>query len=124
MNQNMVDNLIELKAMIDEEYATEAIWISQSNHQYPVTGIFSLHNKRTTVNSKSKRAGQLEVTHAVAYFSMAPASVQGEKGDQLIVNGVTYFVLPFEAGSFETIIPLKLTENKNHNWSGYAASKT
>lgn len=123
MNQTMYDNLIELKEMLDEEYALEATWISQSNYQYPVTGIFSLHNKRTTVNSKSKHSGQLEITHAVAYFSMAPASVQGKKGDKLIVDGVTYFVLPFEAGTFETIIPLKLTENKNHNWSGYAASK-
>lgn len=119
-----MNNLQQLKADLDEEYGIDATWISQSNYQYPVTGIFSLHNKRTSVSSKGKRLGQLEVAHAVAYFSMAPASVQGKKGDQLVVNGITYFVLPFEPGTFETIISLKLTENKNHNWSGYAASKT
>lgn len=116
---NHQTHLQELKADLDEEYGIEATWISKDKTESPVKGIFSLQNKTTAVNRKAKTNGRIEVSHAIAYFSMAPESVNGEEDDQLIVNGEIYFVLPFDVGTFETIIPLKKTTNKNHNWSGY-----
>lgn len=121
MNQTMYDNLVELKEMLDEELAMTATWVAQDNTQTHITGIFCLHNQRTAVSNKGQQGAQLEVAHTEAYFSMAPETVDVSPGDQLIIDGTTYLVLPFVKGTFETAIPLKLTENKNHNWSGYVA---
>jgi len=116
MNENMKSNLVELKAAMDEEFGTSATWLHQSGRSDPVVGIFSLANKTINAKSNGKNAGQLDIKHAQAFFTMQPHSVSGKDGDRLIIDGENYLVLPFNKGIFETVLPLKLSQNKDSSW--------
>lgn len=122
MNENHQSHLDELKAEMDGEFGITAIWKDKDGTETPVAGVFSTTEKTVTAKSKVKKPGQLDINYAQAFFSMSPSSVPGEDGDQLIVDQVIYHVLKFHPGTFQTVIPLKLSENKNHNWSGYVAT--
>ena len=116
MNENQQNHLAELKADIDEEFGTVATWHHQSGQSEPVTGIFSLVNKMLPAKSAGKNSGQLDIRNAHASFAMQPDAVPGIDGDRLLIDGENYLVLKFNRGTFETIIPLKRSQNKEHNW--------
>ncbi len=116
MNYSHQTALEELKADLDEEFGEEAVWINTHGNPIAVFGIFSSVDKERAAKSNSKQIGQLTVDAISASFSMAHKSVPGKEGDQLVVNGEIYQVLKFKPGDFETIIPLKPTQNRSHNW--------
>lgn len=116
MNEKHQSNLEQLKSEMDDEYGIAATWLHESGQTEPAIGIFRLLNKTITIKLKHNSPGLLDVDNAEAFFSMQPDTVKGAKGDRLIINGQNFLVLPFNRGNFETIIPLKSTENKNHNW--------
>jgi len=116
MNENLQSNLAELKTAMDEEFGTSATWLHQSGQSDPVVGIFSLANKTINAKSNGKNSEQLEIKHAQAFFTMQPQSVPGKDGDRLLIDGENYLVLKFNKGSFETVIPLKRSQNTDSSW--------
>ena len=116
MNQSHQALLEELKQEIDGEFGESAVWIHAEGYSDNVFGTFSAIDKQLNIKGHSKKVGQLSVDSVCATFSMAPKAVKGKEGDRLVINGQSYLILPFKPGAFETVIPLKITKNKNHNW--------
>lgn len=116
MNNSHETLLEELKKAVDEEFGEEAVWHFADGHTEPVFGTFSLIDKELSVKPHIKRAAQLTVDCISATYAMSPKAVTGKESDTLVVNGQSYLVLPFKPGDFETIIPLKPTQNKTHSW--------
>jgi len=109
--------LADLKSSIDDEFGESAVWLFESGNREPVFGTFSLIEKSFNVKqSRENRSGGITVDVATATYAMTPSKVKGNAGDSLRIRGQDYLVLPFSSGDFETIIPLKLTQNKNHSW--------
>ena len=117
MNNEHKAFLADLKDSIDAEFGEEAVWLSSNGHTDVVFGTFSLTDKSFKAKSQGKnKQGEITLDVVTATYAMKPDKVKIKEGDRLMINGQTFFVLPFNTGDFETIIPLKLTQNKNHNW--------
>lgn len=116
MNTSHQALLEALKQDIDDEFGESALWIHAEGYSDNVFGTFSMLDKQLNIKGHTKKVGQLSVDSVCATFSMAPKAVKGTDGDRLVINDQSYLILPFKPGAFETVIPLKITTNKNHNW--------
>ncbi len=122
MNGNHQAILQDLKAEMDEIFGEPAIWVLADGTQIAVIGIFSKTDLDIHAESKHKKPPQIALDHSAITYSMAPDQVPGVEGEQLIIAGVTYVVLPFKRGEYQTSIPLKLSPSENQkSWSDYAA---
>ena len=108
--------LDELKSNIDKEFGQDVIWISQTGTTDIITGTFSFIERDVNTTSKSKTAGQLHIDVITATFCVSPHHCPCEEGDRLEIDGVSYLILPFQKGEYEIVLPLKITQNKDHNW--------
>ena len=108
--------LDSLKSDIDRVFGQEVIWISQTGTTDTITGTFSFIENDVNTTSKSKTAGQLHVEVITATFCVSPNQCPCEEGDRLEIDGVTYFILPFQKAEFEIVLPLKVTQSTDHNW--------
>lgn len=116
MNLNHRNALDQLKRDIDKEVGQEAIWTSQTGTTDTITGTFSFIESDVNTTSKSKTAGQLHTDVTTATFCVSPTYCPCTEGDRLEIEGESYLVLPFKNAEFEIILPLKITQNKDHNW--------
>lgn len=108
--------LATLKSDIDKEFGQDVVWISKTGITSTVTGTFSFIESDVITTSKSKNAGQLHVDVITATFCVSPNQCPCEEGDRLEIDDVSYLILPFQQSEFEIVLPLKVTQNKDHNW--------
>lgn len=116
MNLRHHADLDALKSDIDELFGIQATWLSKVGQTGTLTGTFSFIEKEIHTHSKAKQAGQIYLDTVIATFCVRPTQCVCEEGDTLQIDGVDYLVLPFHKGEFETVLPLKVTQQKDHNW--------
>lgn len=109
--------LNELKEVIDEVFAESITWIPAEGEQQSIVGIFNRLDTELAIKpSNQKRESNTKVDFVAATLSLAPHLVLMKVEDTVIHEGTTYQVLPFNQGEFETVIPLKLTTEKDPSW--------
>lgn len=117
MNKLHREALDDLKASIDSVFAETLVWITAEGKQQSVEGIFNrLATQFVAKPINKKRESSTTVDFVAATLSLAPHLAGMKVEDIIIHDGISFRVLPFNQGEFETVIPLKLISEKDPSW--------
>jgi|GEM_PF-2702330 len=117
MNSMHRTALDQLKDAIDGVFAESVVWVPKEGGQQEIVGIFNRLDAELAVKpSNQKREANTKVEFVAATLSLAPHLAVMKVEDIIIQNSVSYQVLPFNEGEFETVIPLKLRSEKDPSW--------
>lgn len=117
MNKSHREALDDLKVSIDEEFAETLVWVTAEGEEQSVVGIFNRLDTELVVKpSNQKRISNTKLDFVAATLSLAPHLAVMEVEDLIIHDGISFRILPFNQGEFESVIPLKLISEKDPSW--------
>jgi len=117
MNKFHRDALDDLKAAIDGVFAETVVWVNAEGEQQNIVGIFNLVASQFVAKPiNQKREASTKVDFVAATLSLAPHLALMKAGDTVIHDGISYQVLSFPQGEFETVIPLKETKEEDQDF--------